>query len=173
MYRKYLLLLVALFLFKFSAFADIRLPQLINNHMVLQRDIKLKIWGWALPGEKINISFNGKQINTLTRNDGKWLVNLPAMKAGGPYVMSIKGNNEIILNDILIGDVWFCSGQSNMVLPMERLKEKYPDEVAHDNFPEVRNFFVPTKADVTKEYDDLPRGKWTPATGTGILEFGG
>ncbi|GAB3916639.1 sialate O-acetylesterase [Mucilaginibacter boryungensis] len=141
--------------------------------MVLQRGIKLKIWGWATPGEKVNIAFNGTKMHTVTGPDGKWLINLPAMKAGGPYAMYIKGNNEIKLSDILIGDVWFCSGQSNMVLAMERLKEKYPEEVTHDNFPEIRNFFVPTKSDVTKEYDDLPPGKWTAATGQGILEFGG
>ncbi|HEY0244450.1 MAG TPA: sialate O-acetylesterase [Mucilaginibacter sp.] len=164
---------LALFFISFSVHATIKLPQLVSNHMVLQRDVKLKIWGWASAGEKINISFNGNKANTVTGTDGKWLVTLPAMKAGGPYTMTIKGNNEITLTDILIGDVWFCSGQSNMVLPMERLKEKYPDEVAHDNFPEIRNFFVPTKADVTKIYDDLPPGKWTPAVGPGILEIGG
>ena len=82
------------------------------------------------------------------------------MKAGGPFTMIIKGKNEIVVSDILLGDVWFCSGQSNMVLPMERVKEKYPDESAHDSFPEIRNFFVPTKADINKVYDDLPPGKW-------------
>ena len=74
----------------------------------------------------------------------------PAMTAGGPFTMVIKGENEIILNDILVGDVWFCSGQSNMVLTMESLKEKYPDEVTNDHFPEIRNFFVPTKIDINK-----------------------
>ncbi|MES2276514.1 MAG: sialate O-acetylesterase [Bacteroidota bacterium] len=167
------LFIIMLSLLVFSAFADIKLPQLVSNHMVLQRDIKLKIWGLANIGEKVNISFNGTKAHTITGPDGKWLITLPAMKTGGPYTMSIKGNNEIILSDILIGDVWFCSGQSNMVLSMERLKEQYPTEVAQDNFPAIRNFFVPTKADVTKTYDDLPPGKWTLAVGQGVLEFGG
>ena len=118
--------------------------------MVLQRDMKINIWGWASPGEKISLRFNGKKVNTVAGPDQKWLVSFPAMTAGGPFTMTIQGKNEIILNDILIGDVWFCSGQSNMVLPMERLKEKYPDEVAHDSFPEIRNFFVPTVMDVTQ-----------------------
>ena len=95
------------------------------------------------------------------------------MPAGGPFTMIIEGKNEIILNDILIGDVWFCSGQSNMVLPMERIKEKYPEETAHDSFPEIRNFFVPTALDVIKVYEDLPPGKWTKAVGTDLLAFGG
>lgn len=141
--------------------------------MVLQRDQQLKIWGWAKPGEKVAVSFIGKNLRTVTGADGKWLIKLPAMKAGGPYTMLLKGENQIALTDIMIGDVWFCSGQSNMVLPMERLKYKYADEVANDNFPDIRNYFVSTKSDVTKEYEDLPTGKWTPAVGKGILEFGG
>jgi len=169
-----LYLLLALFLgFMMPAYAAVRLPQLVSNHMVLQRDIKLKLWGWANPGEKVSLNFNGKSVQTRTTADGKWLVQLPAMKAGGPYVLKIKGVNEITLSDVMIGDVWFCSGQSNMVLPMERLKYKYAQEVANDHFPEIRNFFVSTKADVSREYEDMPAGKWTPATGKGILEFGG
>lgn len=157
----------------FSSFAEVRLPQLVSNHMVLQRGVRLKIWGWASPGEKVKISFNGKSAQARAGADGKWLTILPAMVAGGPYQMDIKGHNQIALTDIMIGDVWFCSGQSNMVLPMERLKYKYVKEVTNDNFPAIRNFFVATKADVTKEYEDLPQGKWTPAVGPGILEFGG
>jgi sialate O-acetylesterase len=160
------------FSYSLTAYADVKLPQLVSNHMVLQRDIKLKIWGWASAGEKVNIAFNGKKGNTVTGADGKWLVTLPAMKAGGPYAMTIKGNNLITLNDILIGDVWFCAGQSNMVIPMERVKEKYPDEIANANYPEIRNFFVPTKADVSKVYADLPPGKWAVASPTDVLEFG-
>lgn len=141
--------------------------------MVLQRDVELKIWGWAKVGEKISLSFNGKKFNTNAGKDRKWLITLPAMKAGGPYTMTIKGLNLITINDILFGDVYFCSGQSNMVLAMERLKENYANEVSNDNFPEIRNFFVPTKSDVTKVYDDLPKAEWKPATGRDLLEFGG
>ena len=166
------MLLVILFN-SFSAGATVRLPQLLSNHMVLQRDMDFKIWGWASPGEKVNIDFNGKKVKTVTGQDSKWMVTFPAMTAGGPFTMHIQGENEIILNDILIGDVWFCSGQSNMVLPMERLKEKYPDEVANDHFPEIRNFFVPTKTDVIKLHDDLPPGRWVTAVGNDILQFGG
>ncbi len=166
--------MLLVFLFNsISADATVRLPQLLSNHMVLQRDMKFKIWGWASPGEKVNVDFNGKKENTVAGADQQWMVSFPAMPAGGPFTMHIKGENEIILNDILVGDVWFCSGQSNMVLPMERLKEKYPDEVANDHFPEIRNFFVPTKTDVIKIHDDLPPGRWVAAVGNDILQFGG
>ena len=123
-YFKVLVSCIMIILFNsFSAGATVSLPQLLSNHMVLQRDMDFKIWGWASPGEKISIHFNSKKVNAVTGPDGKWLVSFPAMTAGGPYTMHIQGENEIMLNDILIGDVWFCSGQSNMVLPMERLKK--------------------------------------------------
>ena len=166
-------IMLVILLNSFSAAATVRLPQLLGNHMVLQRDMEFKIWGWASPGEKVIINFNGKKESAVTGSDNQWMVRFPAMTAGGPYTMHIQGENEIILDDILMGDVWFCSGQSNMVLPMERLKEKYPDEVANDHFPDIRNFFVPTDADVTKIHDDLPPGKWVAAVGNDILQFGG
>jgi sialate O-acetylesterase len=100
------------------------------------------------------------------------MLTLPAMPTGGPYSMTIRGNNTITINDVLIGDVWFCSGQSNMVIPMERVKEKYPDEIAHADFPQIRNFFIPTKSDVTGVHQDLPPGKWIVASPEGVLGFG-
>jgi sialate O-acetylesterase len=159
-------------LFPTTVDANIRLPQLVSDGMVLQRDMKIKIWGWAEPGEKVSVSFNGKKESTVTNASGKWLVFLPAMKAGGPFSMTIRGADLITLSDILIGDVWFCSGQSNMVLPMERVKEKYPDEIANANYPQIRNFFVPTLADVTNIHDDLPKGNWVAADPKNVLGFG-
>lgn len=153
-------------------YADVKLPQLVSNGMVLQRDTKLKIWGWASPGEKVHIAFNGKKGNAVTGADGKWLIVLPAMKAGGPFTMTIKGKNEITLSDILLGDVWFCSGQSNMVLRMEAVKEQYPEDVASANYPQIRNFYVRNVADFTPTHDELPAGaKWVAATPTSVLDF--
>ncbi|MBO9673885.1 MAG: sialate O-acetylesterase [Sphingobacteriaceae bacterium] len=166
-------LLFAILLINEKACADVKLPQLIANRMVLQRNINLKIWGWANPNEKVKLSFNNRHFETITGSNGQWLIRLPKMKAGGPYTMTIAGQNLITLTDILVGDVYFCAGQSNMVLAMERLKENYPEEVEHDNFPQIRNFFVPTKADVSQESTDLPKGEWKPAMGKGLLEFGG
>jgi sialate O-acetylesterase len=94
------------------------------------------------------------------------------MKAGGPFTMEVKGNNSIMIKDILIGDVWFCSGQSNMVLTMERVKEKYPDDIASADYPEIRNFFIPTVSDVTSIHKDLPPGKWVSASPEKVLGIG-
>src|SRR5512141_981153 len=97
----------------FCSSAQVRLPRLVRDSMILQRDIKINIWGWASKNEKVTIKFNNKNFKTTTGADGKWLIQLPVMKAGGPYTIEISGKNKIILKDILIGDVWFCSGQSN------------------------------------------------------------
>jgi sialate O-acetylesterase len=166
------LLLLLFLLLPAQSSGVVRLPALISDGMVLQRDTKLTIWGWAARGEKIIIKFNNKTFRTVTGVNGTWSVILPAMKAGGPYTMTISGENSFTIRDILIGDVWFCSGQSNMVLPMERVKEKYPEDIAEANYPEIRNFFVPTASDVTKVHDDLPGGKWTTATPVNVLGFG-
>ena len=112
--------------------------------MILQRDTKLKIWGWAAKDERVTIKFNGKTYRTKAGKDGKWLVVLPPMKAGGPYTMDIEGTNKIRLKDILIGDVWFCSGQSNMVHQLNIHDVTYANDIATANYPEIRHFWIPT-----------------------------
>jgi len=166
------LLLTAFFSALTTAYAQVRLPQLISNGMVLQRDAKIKIWGWAQPGEKITISLNHKKYTTITKPDGEWQVESAPMKSGGPYTMDISASNHITINNILIGDVWFCSGQSNMVLPMDRLTERYPNEIAAANYPQIRNFFIPTVSDVGKVHADLPPGKWLICNPENVLQFG-
>lgn len=155
-----------------NALAQVRLPQLIGNGMVLQRDANITIWGWASPGEKVTVKFTGKSYKAVTGAGGKWKIVLPPSKSGGPYTMEIIASNHIIINDIVFGDVWFCSGQSNMVIPMERVKEKYPDDIAAANYPMIRNFFIPTVSDVGKEHDDLPPGKWLTASPENVKGFG-
>src|SRR4030043_1501488 len=155
-----------------SAYSTVKLPVLISDGMVLQRDTKITIWGWASPGEKVTVKFLGKTYRTVTPAGGEWNILLPSLKQGGPFSMYIKGENAITINDILVGDVWFCSGQSNMVLTMERVKERYPDEIAGANYPEIRNFFIPTASDVASIHEDLPPGKWVLASPENVLGFG-
>jgi sialate O-acetylesterase len=152
--------------------ATIKLPYLISDGMVLQRNTKLKIWGWADVGEHITVKLLGHTYKATAGSNGKWDIQLKSLKAGGPYIMDISGSNHIILKDILVGDVWFCSGQSNMVLNMERVKEKYPEEITSANFMQIRNFFILTAADVTQPHDDLPAGKWLSADQKNVLGFG-
>jgi sialate O-acetylesterase len=162
-----------LLLIAFVSSADVRLPKLISNGMVIQRDRPVRVWGWASPGEKISVAFQKKSFKTTAAADGTWNVSLAAMKSGGPHNMMIKGNGQPIeIRDILIGDVWFFSGQSNMVITMERVKEKYPEEIRDANYPQIRNFLVPTYSDVTKTHADLPGGSWIAAAPETIFGFG-
>jgi len=167
------LFLIGIILFAHPlSMAQVRLPQLVSDGMVLQRDTKINIWGWASPGEKINIKFHHKDYKTITLTNGKWSVLIDAMKSGGPYIMDISASNHIIIRNILVGDVWFCSGQSNMVLPIERVKEKYPQEIAKANYPEIRNFFIPTISNVSVVAEDLPKSKWIACDSNTVLQFG-
>jgi sialate O-acetylesterase len=140
--------------------------------MVLQRDAPLKLWGWASPGEKVTVNFNGKSATGTTGSNGKWVITLSAMPTGGPYDMEIDASNHIKITNILIGDVWVCSGQSNMELPMERVKERYPDEVANANYSLIRQFNLPTRYNFNKEEKDVPATvRWAEANTKNILEF--
>jgi sialate O-acetylesterase len=139
--------------------------------MILQRDAKINIWGWASKGEKINIKFDGKNFKTKAGADSKWMIQLPPMKAGGPYTMEISGSNNILLKDILFGDVWVCSGQSNMVHQMKLHAVRYADEIARANYPEIRHFCIPTLTNLQHAEGDLPTGYWKSANPTDVLEF--
>ena len=139
--------------------------------MVLQRDSKIKIWGWASPGEKLQIKFNGKKLKTTTNSNGTWWMLLPPMKAGGPYTMNIDGKNHIVINNILVGDVWICSGQSNMVHQMELHSVTYGKDIAEANYPEIRHFWIPTLTDLRGPQSDLPSGYWKSANPQDVLQF--
>lgn len=153
-------------------YAQIRLPKLISDHMVLQRDQPLKVWGWSSPKEKITLQFDDKTYKTAATAAGKWEIGLPAHSAGTGYSMILKGKNEVRIMDIAFGDVWLCSGQSNMVINMERVKERFPNDIASANYPEIRNFFVPTLTNLNGPVDDFPKGEWKTAIPENILSFG-
>lgn len=154
-----------------STSAQVKLPSLLRDSMVLQRDQPIHIWGWAAPGEKITLQFNNSRINTAAASTGKWAASLPATKAGGPYTLQIDASNHLLLKDILVGDVWICAGQSNMVLPMERVKYKYADEIKQAHNASIRQFFVPTLPELRSPKEDLPPGRWGAATGASLLNF--
>jgi sialate O-acetylesterase len=148
--------------------ATVKLPRLISNGMVLQRDAPLKIWGWADRGEKIKIEFLGKKYQTKADKQGDWKVNLPAMAAGGPYTMRV---NEIEIKDILMGDVWLCSGQSNMELMIYRVLDLYQNEIEHTKNTNIRYFKPSIRTDSQTPQSDFKEGTWLPATQENILNF--
>ena len=154
-----------------SVYGQVKLPRLVRDSMILQRDMKVNIWGWASKGEKVTVKFNGKTYKTKTGDDSRWMMQLPPMSAGGPYTMDITGKNKITLHDILIGDIWFCSGQSNMVHQMKLHSVRYPDEIANANYPEIRQFWIPTLTSLAGPLDTLPTGYWKWANPEDVLEF--
>lgn len=154
-----------------AAHAAVRLPRLISDGMVLQRGTAVPVWGWADKGEAVTLSFQGKTYRATASQDGKWQVQLPALKPGGPFTMTIKASNQLDLNDILVGDVWLCSGQSNMELPMARVRDKYPDVVAQATNPQIRQFDAPTRYSNRGPQQDLPSGRWTAADPKSVLQF--
>ena len=151
--------------------AQLRLPKLIGDGMVLQRGATLKIWGWANSGEKITVRFNGRTHKTVTGADGEWRVLLPPMPAGGPHTMDITGRSRLTVRDILVGDVWFCSGQSNMVHQLNIHDVRYANEIAEANYPQIRQFLVPTQTNLQAPQRDMPAGQWKSAVGEAVRPF--
>lgn len=152
---------------------DLRLPRLISDGMILQQKKQIKIWGFDRPGRKVMLSFLGEEYVAVADRQGRFEAVLPPMEPGGPYNLYIGNENgeEIVVTDILIGDVWLCAGQSNMELPMERVKDRYPEEIRECSEPFIRTFKVIEHSDFHGPLRELQSGSWEKAdTGT-ILKF--
>jgi sialate O-acetylesterase len=151
--------------------AQVRLPAVIGDHMVLQQDKPVTIWGWAGKGEAVTVLFNGQEKKAVTPADGKWRVVFDALKAGDtPLEMTVRGAKgpALSVKDILVGEVWVCSGQSNMEMPFTWLAIPSPDVIRADN-PRMRLFLVPKRtADMPQE--DVA-AKWEPCSPDSVRGF--
>ncbi|HVZ64573.1 MAG TPA: sialate O-acetylesterase [Lacunisphaera sp.] len=160
------------------AVADVRLPAIIGDHMVIQREAKAPLWGWADPGETVRVqgSWSTDAVTASAGADGRWRVDLPTPAAGGPYTVTIAGKNEITLTDILVGEVWLASGQSNMQMPLKHPTPGYDvpvlnneEEIRKADHPDVRLFLVPyTAAD---EPVDGGKGEWKRCAPDSVERF--
>lgn len=141
---------VAIFACSMHAEAGVTLPGMLGSHMVLQRDRPIHVWGWAAPGEKVAVEFHGASGATTADDLGNWSIYLPPAAAGGPYRMTVAGSNTIVLDDILVGDVWFASGQSNMEMPLKGFPgapvKDSAEEIAHATQPQIRLLYIPHAA---------------------------
>jgi sialate O-acetylesterase len=153
------------------SFGQVRLPKLISDGMVLQRNANVKIWGWASNGEKITIHFINKTYRTTANDNGDWNVILSNLKAGGPYNMKIDASNSITIKDILVGDVWVCSGQSNMEFSMRSIRNKYPGVIDSSKNQFIRQFWVPPAMNFNQREKDFRFGKWQEANPQSVLRF--
>jgi len=133
-----------------SGMCEARLPQILSTHMVLQRDMPIHIWGWSAPGEKVSVAFLGTSREAAGDSLGNWSVFLPPQPAGGPYQLTVTAANKIVLDDVLVGDVWFASGQSNMEMPLKGFPgaplNNSAEEIAHAGHPRIRLLHIPQKA---------------------------
>lgn len=166
--RKTAIILFALLMGAVVGNAKVRLPQVFQSGMVLQRGTSVPVWGQADAGETVVVKLNKKTVTTVADASGKWRVDLPAMKAGGPYVLEVRGErlevrgekpDAILLTDVWLGDVWLCTGQSNMETTLERVSPQYPDELDDSNAM-VRLFHVQYQTDPHQPSADLRPTSW-------------
>jgi len=149
--------------------AKIKLPVLVSDGMVLQRDQDITIWGSADAGEEVNILFLNRKYVTVADSGGYWQIVLPPQKAGGPYLMNI---NELEISNILIGDVWLGSGQSNMELPVSRVMDLYREEVERYTNPMIRYLKVPLSYNFHHHLDEINPAAWKELTTENVPSFG-
>ena len=161
--RKLSILLLAITCVSFTASAEVRLPQLFQSGMIMQRGKPIPIWGWADKGEQITITFQKKTYTTAANEQGRWQIDLPKMKAGGPFQMSI---NQLTIDNILIGDVWLLSGQSNIDVTIERVYPQYVNEIDQFDNDQIRLFRVQNETSTHGVKDDIrPTNiNWKPLT---------
>lgn len=148
--------------------ADIKLPAIFASRMVLQRDRPIPVWGFAKPGIRVSVEMNDEQQTTKADDRGRWEVKLPAMPAGGPYSLTITGKRPLVLNDVLVGDVWICSGQSNMEMPLKQDKYFGGEKEYLDN-SRMRLFKVPALWSAGPASQMV--GNWTACNATTAPEF--
>ena len=151
--------------------ANVKLPHVISSNMVLQRNEPIKIWGWADKGEKVSVTFNGKKVAAKRISADKWEAIFPATKEGGPYEIIIVGKNRIELKNIMIGDVWICSGQSNMEWTLQKT-DNVEAELAVAENNDIRLLNIPqTVSEIP--VDDMPQCEWKTCSAETAAEFSG
>ena len=159
--------------FNISSKAEVTLPKIFSSNMVLQQGIEIPVWGWAENGESIEVSLNGTTVKTTAGNKGKWMVKLPVQEYGGPHKLAVSGRNTIEFENVMIGEVWIASGQSNMQWSVAQSKNAKA-EVAAANYPQIRLYTVPRKVAQFPQ-EDIESGEWvecSPETVAGFSAVG-
>ena len=168
--KKLLIVLLAILCVSSTANAEVRLPQLFQSGMVMQRGKPIPVWGWAEKGEQVTITFQKKTYTTTADDQGCWRIDLPKMKAGGPFTLEVNSegvnSEKLIIDNILIGDVWLLSGQSNIDVTIERVYPQYVNEIDQFNNDQIRLFRVQNETSVHGVKDDIrPTNiNWKPLT---------
>lgn len=159
-----------LLLFVQSLPAQVKLARVFGDHMVLQRGVEVPVWGTATPGKIIIVEINGLHSEAVTGKDGKWMSFLPKFNAGGPFEMQISGDGNLKLTDVMFGEVWFASGQSNMGFTMNSGPLNKEEEIAAANYPKIRLFTVPRRVAKTPK-SEMEGGSWALCTPETVADF--
>ena len=165
-----LLVPVASLLLAGVAAADVKLPAIFGDNMVLQREKKVPVWGTASPGEDVTVSMLGQKVSTKAAPSGKWRVDLNPLSVGGPYEMTVAGNNKVTFKNVLVGEVWVCSGQSNMEWHVEWCKDPV-EETANAKYPQIRLIMVKKTVAGEPQSDFVPDMKWSECSPQTIPKF--
>jgi sialate O-acetylesterase len=151
------------------AAADVRLPKVFGDSMVLQQQAQAAVWGWADAGEEVTVTLGETKATAKAGADGKWLTKIQTPAAGGPHTLTVKGKNEIALKDVFVGEVWIASGQSNMEWPV-KASTNAADEAKTANFPQIRMIKVDHAA-TDQPQDDIPTQGWKVCTPENVPDF--
>ncbi len=151
-----------------TASAEVKLPAIFSDHMVLQQKARVPVWGWADPGEEVSVKIDDQTKSTKADAQGKWKVAFENLNVGGQHSFTVTGKNTVTVNDVLVGEVWLGSGQSNMALPVASANN-YEQEKAAANFPEIRMFTVTSAAAKTAQEDC--KGAWAVCTPETVGRF--
>jgi sialate O-acetylesterase len=143
------------FLLAFSVNAQVKMPGIFGDHMVIQRSRPVPVWGWSSPNEKLFITFNQQKKEVIADRNGKWRINLDPEPAGGPFELKVEGRNKLIFHDVLVGEVWICSGQSNMEFELKSARNA-DNEIMNAGYPEIRHIKIPLSLSSTVKDDILP-----------------
>jgi len=165
---KKLFYLSLLMFFTCESIAEVKLASLFTDNLVLQRDKIINVWGEADPGEKVKVFFNSQTADTYADANGDWIINLSPMEAGGPFELKVEGENSVFLKNVMIGEVWICSGQSNMEFTLKK-SNNGDEEISNSDSPSIRIFVVKHKvADAPQKYCE---GEWQVCSPKTISQF--
>ncbi|MDP4291371.1 MAG: sialate O-acetylesterase [Bacteroidota bacterium] len=174
--RSWLLFIAFNFLFQFVAAQQLKMPAIFSDNMVLQQKTNVPVWGWNTPGREVQVtgSWNHKTVRTLADNSGKWMLKIKTPAAGGPYTLTVKGEQSVVFQNVMIGEVWICSGQSNMEMPMagwtnQPVQNSEPTIKESSNYPDIRLFNVQKKLSAVPLSDC--KGSWKVNSPKSVASF--
>ncbi len=166
--RTLFLILFSLCSFKTFASAHVSLPEIFSDHMVLQSDVKVPVWGWADPGEQVTVTVAGQTKSVAADTNGRWRLYLDKLKTGGPFTLTVRGNETITINDVLAGEVWLCAGQSNMRMQVSLVANSEQEQLTAD-FPNIRMFTESSIPAVTPQ--EKCHGRWVVCSVNTVKDF--